>query len=78
MPATFFRFIQSLRAKNLTYEFINDLSGRYDVYLTDDSILRRKRGVRIISFKSSEVWSGFDDERERELVTAVNLKTLFS
>jgi hypothetical protein len=31
-----------------------------------------------MSFKSSEVWSGFDDERERELVTAVNLKTLFS
>jgi hypothetical protein len=77
MPATFFRFIQSLRAKNLTYEF-DDLSGRYDVYLTDDSILRHKKGVRIMSFKSSEVWSGFDDERERELVTAVNLKTLFS
>jgi|688.fasta_scaffold36874_12 hypothetical protein len=77
MPATFLRFIQSLRAKNLTYEF-DDLSGRYEVYLTDDSILRRKKGVRIMSFKSSEVWSGFDDERERELVTAVNLKTLFS
>jgi hypothetical protein len=77
MPATFFRFIQSLREKNLTYEF-DDLSGRYDVYLTDDSILRRKKGVRIMSFKSSEVWSGFDDERERELVTAVNLKKMFS
>jgi hypothetical protein len=77
MPATFFRFIQSLRAKNLTYEF-DDLSGRYEVYLTDDSILRRKKGVRIMSFKSSEVWHEFDDERERELVTAVNLKTLFS
>ena len=77
MPATFLRFIQSLRAKNLTYEF-DDLSGRYEVYLTDDSILRRKKGVRIMSFKSSEVWSGFDDERERELVTAVNLKKMFS
>ena len=77
MPATFLRFIQSLRAKNLTYEF-DDLSGRDEVYLTDDSILRRKKGVRIMSFKSSEVWSGFDDERERELVTAVNLKKMFS
>jgi hypothetical protein len=77
MPATFFRFIESLRAKELTYEF-DHVSGCYNVYFTDDSIVRKGRGVKLISFKSSEVWRKFDDERERELVTAVNLKTLFS
>ena len=77
MPATFFRFIQSLKAKGLTYDFDGE-SGHYNVYCTDDSAVRNRQGVKLISFRSSEVWNRFDDERERELVTAVNLKKLFS